>query len=135
MNRATLNAQDVLREAQSDGLTLSVDGGKLIVRGDAAARQKWRPTLLDMKPAILAALAERPASNDETGGDRLHMKPLGQWPLDDLRSELEALREVYLALVKAGCPPHSLQSCEAEALRFKTEIQAREGTDRAGEKQ
>lgn len=58
MNGATLNVQDVLREARGDGLRLRADGDRLVVNGDPATRARWRPTLVEMKSAILVALAD-----------------------------------------------------------------------------
>ena len=40
------------------------------------------------------------------------------WPLDELLDEIRAMRSLRDQLADAGCPPHSLESADAEIARL-----------------
>lgn len=47
----------VLERCAADGVTVSVDGGKLVINGQPAALDKWRPVLRSLKAELLGLLA------------------------------------------------------------------------------
>lgn len=50
--------EELLRRAAADGLFLTIDDDRLVVRGNAAARERWRPVLAQSKTEILGALRD-----------------------------------------------------------------------------
>ena len=47
----------------------------------------------------------------------IHADPT-TWPLDELLDEIAAMRSLRDQLADAGCPPHSLESADAEIARL-----------------
>lgn len=51
-----IEAAELVKKAIADGLTLNPDGERLIVTGDAAARSRWRESLIANKTRVLRLL-------------------------------------------------------------------------------
>jgi DNA polymerase-1 len=53
-----MTALEILTECQSNGVTLQLEGGQLLVRGPQEARDKLRPQILAHKPELLVLMGD-----------------------------------------------------------------------------
>jgi len=71
MNATEQDLALLIAEAAQQGISLSINGGKLKVSGNGESIQEWMTTLTECKPAILDYLRQRP---QHPGFNRLKRK-------------------------------------------------------------
>lgn len=62
----------VLEQCQADGVTVALVDGKLVITGQQAALDEWRPLLRDLKPELLELMKRAAAPSDRYTAALMH---------------------------------------------------------------